>query len=390
MTRRMALGLTAGIGLATSRCGVSPPRAATVASPAADYVQLGPLASVRVVLTSNEHATAFRITGVGAGRDLVLPPTSIAKVSLPRGGVTIVGNAPCFPDAVQHVQVDHGYEGSDIQFFFSNLDRRLSCNDDQTPGFPRAYEISRGTNGQRLAWVVTNGTYGPGWPALSFVDGDRKAMTATLRRAGYQTLVSSDLQLGQLKADWESFRHRISRQAWQSVILYFSGHGVAVGTSNFFVPTDAPGAGFGSTHLFAISEVIRALEPVAASGGCVTVLVDACRAQSGKEGSKLVAEPAGSVLVNHSASPGATSFDGDYGMSAWTERFVTVADAFPDASIDQILGYANRYTSWQSEASQRVQNPVLYGRPRSRMCTFGDLPGAPRRGALPLVNVVYR
>ena len=42
-------------------------------------------------------------------------------------------------------------------------------------------------------------------------------------------------------------------------------------------------------------------------------------------------------------------------MSAWTKRFMSVADAFPEATIDQIIGYANRYTKWQSEASLRVQ-----------------------------------
>ncbi|HXE18778.1 MAG TPA: caspase family protein [Castellaniella sp.] len=342
------------------------------------------------MLTSNQHATGFRVSGVGAGRDLVLPPTSIAKVLLPRGGVTIVGSTPCFPDIVQHVQTDQGYQGSDIQFYFSNLDRRASCIDDQTPGFPRAHEMPRGTDGQRLAWVVTNSAYGPGWPTLFFVDSDRKAMAATLRRAGYQTLISSDLRLDQLKADWASFRHQVSRQAWRSVIVYFSGHGVAVGISNFFVPTNAPGAGYGPADLFAVSEVVQALAPVSASDSCVTVLVDACRAQSGKAGSALVAEPAGAVLVNHSASPGATSFDDDYGMSAWTERFVTVADTFPDAPVDQILEYANRYTSWQSEASRRVQNPVLYGRPRGQTCAFGDQAAPRRRGALPPVQVSYK
>ena len=60
------------------------------------------------------------------------------------------------------------------------------------------------------------------------------------------------------------------------------------------------------------------------------------------------------VLVNYSTSPGSTSYDSPEGMSAWTERFVTISGAYPWLGIDQLVMYPDRYTKWQSAASLRI------------------------------------
>ena len=92
------------------------------------HIPLGPQATIRATLTSNEALTLFSVAGVGARSELLLPPTSIAKVLLPSREITITGSQPCFKDLVHFVQVGSGSGKIEIQFFFVNLDRRPECD----------------------------------------------------------------------------------------------------------------------------------------------------------------------------------------------------------------------------------------------------------------------
>jgi hypothetical protein len=371
-----------GLALAAAGCAPRPPVPGLGATAAGDDgpIPLGPEAQVRAVLISNMPATAFTISGVAADVDLVLPRTSIARVLLPRAGVTITARAACFRTQRHFVQVGSMNHGDPISFTFSNNDRRGDCAE-EAPAPSAAAPPT--TDPGRLAWVIGNGRYGGGWPVLGIVAEDRDRMAATLRRAGYLVMVSADRPRADLQDDAAAFRDALARVGPRIAIIYVSGHGVSLDGANHLVPTDAPPPGaIRPEHLFGLDQLVQILRPVEAAGGCAVLLVDACRSVPGARVQPLMAEPPRGMLVNHSTAPGGTSFDGDRGMSAWTERFVTVATDFPDAEIDQLLGYANRYTRWQSEASRRVQAPVLYGRPAVPPPAFGAA-AVPRRGVLP-------
>jgi hypothetical protein len=288
---------------------------------------------------------------------------------------------------VRFVQAGGMSDGSEIAFVFSNLDRTATCSD--TPMEPRPAGAGPGPSMDttRLAWVIANSRYGNDWPQLPFVETDRDRMTTTLRRCGYDVMVSSNLPLAALSADAATFRTMLARRKPGLAIVYLSGHGMAVSGTNYLVPADAPAsAAARETDLFSISDIVRSLHAIPAEGGLAVVLVDACRATRGDRATSLVPEAPDRVLVNHSASPGNASFDGERDMSAWTERFIAIADAFPDAGFDQVLGYANRYTKWQSEASLRVQVPILYGIRPDACPAFGIRRGAPPPGVLPHVS----
>lgn len=372
-----------GLGLAAADCTPRTPALIVDATAAGDDgpIPLGPDAQVQAVLTSNVPATAFTISGVAADTDLVLPRTSIVRVLLPRAGVTITARTTCFRTQKHFVQVGSMNHGDPISFTFSNNDRRGDCIDEAMA--PSAAIPPRVPDPGRLAWVIGNGQYEEGWPALGIVAEDRSQMAATLQRAGYQVRVSADRPWSDLRADAAAFREALMRANPRIAIIYVSGHGVSLDATNYLVPINAPPPGLvRPEHLFGIDQLVEILRPVEAAGGCAVLLVDACRSVPGAQVQPLTAEPPRGILVNHSTAPGGTSFDGDRGMSAWTERFVTIAADFPDAQIDQLLGYANRYTRWQSEASRRIQTPVLYGRPAMPTPAFGaGVP--PRRGILP-------
>jgi hypothetical protein len=375
--RQLARSLL-GLGLLTAGCmSTLPPRKAGRNDLP---IPLGPRAQVQVALVSDQP-TNFTISGVEAGTDLVLPRTSIARVLLPLLGVTIAAQVPCFRRLEHFVQAGGLSNGGQIAFSFSNLDRRPGC-EIAAAGPPLDRPL--GTDPRRLALVIGSGNYGSDWPSLAIVAQDRKAMAGTLRQAGYQVSLSFDRSRAGLLSDAASFGAALARADPLIAIVYVSGHGVSLGGKNYLVPTDAPPSrAIRSEHLVAIDDIVQILSPVQARGGCALLLVDACRAESAAQAQPFISQPPRGALVNYSTAPGGSSFDADRGMSAWTDQFVTVAGEFPDASIDQIIGYANRYTLWETEATERAQAPVLYGTAVGPLPAFGAGPPPRRAGVLP-------
>jgi hypothetical protein len=340
---------------------------------------------VQAVLISDQPITRFTISGVEAGTDLVLPPTSIARVLLPPLGVTIAAQTPCFRRLEHFVQAGSLSDSGQIAFSFSNLDRHPGC---EAVAAAPPLGSPAGMDPRRLAWVIASAGYSGDWPPLAIVAQDSKAMVGTLQRAGYRVFLSFDRSRAGLLGDAASFRAALAHADPLLAIAYVSGHGVSLGGMNYFVPTDAPGSGvIRAEHLIAIDEIVQTLSPEQATNGCSVLLVDACRAESGARAQPFVAQPPRRALVNYSTAPGGSSFDADRGMSAWTEQFVGVAAEFPDASIDQIIGYANRYTFWQTEATQRAQVPLLYGAVVGAPPAFGAGPPPQREGVLPQLPI---
>ena len=371
-----------GLGTALAGCGpgtsaIGPRRGA---APDDDSIPLGPAARLRNVLVSDQPNTTFTVSGAGADDDLLLPRTSIARVRLPRAAITIAAAAPCFRPQSHYLEAGMLRDGGAIAFTFSNYYREAGCDEARQVPAPAASVVDPG----RLGWVIGQEHYREGWPDLAMVDADRAGMTRLLQRAGYRVTVSADRGRAELLRDAVAFRAALAQAPTRVALIYVSGHGVSLAGRNYLVPADAPGpASIRAEHLLALDELVRILDPVDAAGGCAALLVDACRSLAGTGMQTLVGEPPRRILVNHSTAPGGTSFDGDVGMSAWTQRFVTVAEDFPDAALDQLLLYANRYTRWQSETSQRVQVPVLYGRPAVPPPAFGAGPPPARWGLLP-------
>jgi len=318
-----------------------------------DYILLGPRAVVPATLTSNVSGTAFGISGVHPTADLILPATNVARVMLPLSEITITARSKCYPDIVHHVQIGNGDHDLPIDFVFSNAERRPNCEDEV-----ERYSVGSGASPpslgepSKLAWVIANSDYMNGWPALDFVENDKSNMIALLHRTGFRVVTSFNLARQQLLADENNFRQLLQNHPWSLIVVYLSGHGIGLQGQNYFVPADAPDAStVAASSLYAIATIQQILRPSVSAGGLAIVLVDACRSGVGTTTHPMVAPDNQDVLVNYSTSPGSTSYDSPEGMSAWTERFVTISDAYPWLGIDQLVMYADRYTKWQSAAS---------------------------------------
>jgi hypothetical protein len=338
-----------------------------------DYILLGPRAAVPATLTSNVSGTAFSISGVHPTADLILPATNVAKVMLPASEITISPRSKCYPDIVHHVQIGNDDNDLPIDFVFSNAERRPNCDDEVG-----RYSVGSGASppplgeSSKLAWVIANSDYMNGWPALDFVENDKSNMVALLHRAGFRVITSINQARQQLLTDEDNFLRLLQDHAWSLIVVYLSGHGIGLQGQNYFVPADASDAiTVAAPSLYAIARVQQILRPSVSAGAFAIVLVDACRSGTGTTTHPMVAPNDQDVLVNYSTSPGSTSYDSPEGMSAWTERFVTISDAYPWLGIDQLVMYADRYTKWQSAASLRVQTPVLYGRFPAQVPRFG-------------------
>jgi hypothetical protein len=343
-----------------------------------DYIRLTQEEGIRAILKSSPDAATFKITGLGLGSDVILPATTVAKVTLPKLPVTITASTRCYPDIVHYLQIGEQNNGIDINFAFSNANRKVDCDDEEISP-PEAPEPSQSSpdsrspgSPQKLAWVITNSDYGDNWTPLSFVENDRDRIIRTFGRAGYKVIVSHNTSRDRLLTDEAGFRRELAGQTWNSVIVYISGHGIGLHGENFLVPIDAPGInGIKPADLFDISRIASDLDPIADAGAFALVLVDACRFNPEFAPDALSRVGERGVLVNYSAAPGSYSFAGDIGMSFWTQRFVELADAYPGLPTDHIVRYANAYTKWQSETSPQVQSPVLVGRVPASVPMFG-------------------
>jgi hypothetical protein len=347
-------------------------------------ISLGSKTRIQAALVSDRPDVRFTVSGLEENKSFVLPRTSIARVILPPLGITIEASAPCFRKLEQFVQAGSLPDGGQIAFAFSNLDRLSDCNAtaNTIPSIAQAFK-----DPARFAWVIGNSAYTV-WPSLGAVAADREAMMMILRQASYNVTASADSSRVNLVNDGANFRALLAHARPRIAIVYLSGHGVSLNGKNYVVPIDAPDVGsIRPEDLFAVEDIVQILSSVRADGGCALVLVDACRANTKALAQPFTFERSHEALVNYSTAPGGRSYDSERGMSAWTEQFVTVAGEFPNASIDQILGYANRYTFWQSQATQQPQVPVLYGEFTGPLPSFSAGSAPLGAGELPHLTV---
>jgi formylglycine-generating enzyme required for sulfatase activity len=87
----------------------------------------------------------------------------------------------------------------------------------------------------RRALVVGNDNY-TSVTRLRNARADAEAMADAFRKAGYEVDLALDRTLKQLQADVRSFRRKVA--GGDEVVVFFSGHGVQLGGTNYLLPTD--------------------------------------------------------------------------------------------------------------------------------------------------------
>jgi uncharacterized caspase-like protein len=221
-------------------------------------------------------------------------------------------------------------------------------------------------SGRRTALVIGNSSYRHA-PVLKNPRRDAEAVAGALRRAGFQTVATDgDLDRERLLNAVQAFSREADNADW--AVIYFAGHGIEVGGTNYLVPVDARLR----TDRDALFEAVPLdLLFVAAEGarGLRLVLIDACRdnpfvrtmrrtVASRSVGTGLApAAPNSGTLVVYATKHGDVALDGEGDNSPFA---ASLARRLPTPGLDirQILNLVR--DDVLREAKLR-QSPFAYG-----------------------------
>jgi tetratricopeptide (TPR) repeat protein len=220
---------------------------------------------------------------------------------------------------------------------------------------------------KRVALVVGNSAY-QRVTGLRNPANDAKALAAALRRIGFSEVRELlDANLSQLGTALKEFGDLATGADW--AVIYFAGHGVEVGGTNYLIPVDA--ALEQQSHIDDETVPLsRVLAKVAGASKMQLVILDACRnnpfvpkmRQAGKQaraiGRGLASiEPESGVLVAYAARDGTMALDGESENSPYAEALVKhLAEPGLEISLlfrkvrDEVLG-----------KTARQQEPYTYG-----------------------------
>ena len=223
-------------------------------------------------------------------------------------------------------------------------------------------------NDRRIALVVGNSAYSNA-PALPNAVRDANLIADALRRTGFETVtVLTNLRKDALVGALRDFAGRAETADWS--LVYYAGHGMEVGGTNYLVPTDAKIAvdrdiGFEAVPL---DQVLNAAERAIRLR---LLVLDACRdnpfANQMKRTSTVASrsvsrglapvEPEAGTLVVYAAKDGETALDGDGINSPFASALVKNLPT-PGVEVRRLFDFVRDDVM---EATGRKQKPFSYG-----------------------------
>jgi uncharacterized caspase-like protein len=181
-------------------------------------------------------------------------------------------------------------------------------------------------DGGRFALVIGNSEYGANH-GLPNATSDARLMAGSLSRLGFAVTEHHNLGRDRLAASVAEFAARLPAGA--TAFVYYAGHGMQIGGSNFLTPVDLSPSGEASAKLRSYS-LGTLLERLARAKSAVNVVVlDACRNNPFQPGAATryrsfrdlglarVDAPRG-TLIAYSTSPGQLAADGVSSNSPYT------------------------------------------------------------------------
>jgi len=175
---------------------------------------------------------------------------------------------------------------------------------------------------RRVALVVGNSAYAHA-PTLRNPAGDAKLLAQSLRESGFNDVRELyDADLSTLGRALKEFGDLAVGSDW--AVIYFAGHGIEVGGTNYLIPVDAKLEQQAHVEDEAVP-LTRVMSKVTSASKLQLIILDACRnnpfvprmrgtGRTRSIGSGLTAiEPETGVLVAYAARDGTTALDGDSG-----------------------------------------------------------------------------
>jgi lipoprotein NlpI len=219
---------------------------------------------------------------------------------------------------------------------------------------------------RRVALVVGNSAY-KAVPVLPNARRDAETIAASLRQVGFDSVkVELDLTREGLINALRLFAREADRADW--AVIYFAGHGLEVGGTNFLIPVDARletdrDVNFEAVPLDAV------LNSVESAKRLRLVLLDACRdnpfaSQMRRNGATRSigrglarVEPDTGTLVVYASKHGELALDGDGQNSPFVSAFVKNLPQ-PGVEIRRLFDLVRDDVM---EATRRRQQPFSYG-----------------------------
>jgi uncharacterized caspase-like protein len=213
--------------------------------------------------------------------------------------------------------------------------------------------------GGRVAIVIGNSNYPSG--ALTNPKNDATAMAGALKKLGFDV----ELKLDATKADIDGLLRRFSGKAEKATVaaLFYAGHGIQVGGSNYLVPIDANPRSEKDLK----RDMVKMDDVIDDMGDARVKLVffDACRdnplsrsfSRGGSRGMAAPVEATG-TLISFATKHGNTAADGDGNHSPYTNAMLAALENPSGVEIEQLLRKVQQGVKAETKGQQE---PWRYG-----------------------------
>ncbi|PZU93928.1 MAG: hypothetical protein DI527_05280 [Chelatococcus sp.] len=215
---------------------------------------------------------------------------------------------------------------------------------------------------RRVALVIGNAAY-TAVPALANPQRDAKAVSASLKRLGFEVVEGYDLKMEEMTGIVRDFAQKLDGA--KAGLVYYAGHGIAVGDDNYLIPVDASLRSEADLDFRAVN-VQLVLRQMQRDERVNVLILDACRdnpfasqlaAKSRAVSRGLTAietQSASGILIAFATDPRATALDGDRdGNSPFTSALLRHMET-PDVSITTVMDRV-RADVWES--TNKKQKP---------------------------------
>jgi tetratricopeptide (TPR) repeat protein len=220
--------------------------------------------------------------------------------------------------------------------------------------------------GRRVALVIGNSGY-RAVPALPNPRKDADTVASALRAIGFQSVIqANDLSREKLVDALRSFAAEAEKADW--ALVYFAGHGIELGGSNYLIPVDAKLAADRDVQFEAVS-LEQVMTSVEGAKKLKLVMLDACRDNPfAQQMRRTVAtrslgrglaqiEPDSGTLVVYAAKHGQVALDGEGANSPFVSAFVKRLSQ-PGLEIRKLFDLVRDDVM---VATARRQQPFSYG-----------------------------
>jgi len=215
---------------------------------------------------------------------------------------------------------------------------------------------------RRVALVIGNSAY-TAVPPLANPLRDAKGVSAALKRLGFEVVEGYDLKMDDMTNVVRQFAQKLDGA--KAGLVYYAGHGIAVGDENYLIPVDASLRSEADLDFRAVN-VQLVLRQMQRDERVNIVILDACR--DNPFATQLVAksravtrgltpietQSASGILIAFATDPRATALDGDRdGNSPFTSALLKHIET-PEVSITTVMDRV-RADVW--EATGKKQKP---------------------------------